>query len=70
MNADELKNCPFCGGLAQLKDATRNPDRTGPYYWVKCLKLDCGVTTKAQDTIVRAINLWNTRATIEEEVHV
>lgn len=40
---EELKNCPFCGGIAELEEVYYNaPDNCVE---VKCLC--CGVTTKS-----------------------
>jgi Lar family restriction alleviation protein len=52
-----LKNCPFCGGLAELDD-------DGYYEWAVCQ--DCGASTSMEKYLINgiineAIEAWNTR---------
>ncbi len=58
MSDENLKPCPFCGGVAEI----RTDGRTG---WVKCVS--CGMTTWSggYDEVVAA---WNRRAAIGADV--
>lgn len=58
---DELKDCPFCGGKAELYFPAMMPNA-----WVICSK--CGISTPMQlafsleEAKERAIYSWNRRA--------
>ena len=58
---DELRECPFCGEPAQLKDSP-NPHRHGR---VGCPK--CGIYKQWSFSPKEAIQRWNTRTQIEVE---
>ena len=51
---DELKPCPFCGGVATIE--TRG---TTGVYWIRCF--ECEALTCCTDK-EHAIEAWNTRA--------
>lgn len=54
---DELKKCPFCGGIAKVinYDADDNKD----VFSVECA--ECGVIIEYFDTEKEAIKKWNHR---------
>lgn len=53
--SEELKDCPFCGGVGELDLNDRND------YYVGCDT--CGGLGTARDTEKEAIKHWNTRTT-------
>lgn len=58
---EELKECPFCGGKADLDEIPGNPDTIEPYaFGVGCKKCNIGWYEKTEK---EAINRWNLRAT-------
>ena len=63
----ELKPCPFCGGIADVRYIKRkmryrlfNFMDITHYAYVKC-KI-CGATTAVKETRENAIEAWNRRA--------
>ena len=68
--SEKLKKCPLCGGQAILtvipphkhEIATWMPDSSGGAF-VECTNCIC---TVAEDTIDRAIEVWNRRGTNEQ----
>ena len=70
---NELKNCPFCGGKAQLMACDGGGKYTTPdlrkgiivrglpmtHRLIRCLK--CGARTKVYATVKGAFNSWNRR---------
>lgn len=67
---EDVKTCPFCGGVAKLENTHT------PYYWVECI--ECGAEKTADihsyknekehyskklhtESALRAIELWNQR---------
>lgn len=56
---DELKKCPFCGGVAKLLDELALKNGFNKLYYVKCTS--CGCMTKKSDTNYKALIIWNTR---------
>jgi Lar family restriction alleviation protein len=55
----ELKLCPFCGGIAILKDRYLNGVANTKNYWVVCGK--CQARIQDRRSIKRAIEAWNNR---------
>lgn len=59
-----LKNCPFCGGEAELC-STGNPYDVN-YHWIYCK--ECGCKQPTSIHIEAVINTWNTRVPMERIV--
>lgn len=65
---NELKPCPFCGGMAQIR-YTGNGSGSGGYTsnvlmrgkpgFVICVR--CGATTSRNNRVCRAMEKWNRR---------
>jgi Lar family restriction alleviation protein len=64
--SEELKNCPFCGGVALVA----KPAAKEEFYLVGCG--DCGSATDVFERPVGAIDHWNRRApdTLLDAIHV
>lgn len=65
---EELKECPFCGGEAELKQhksAIDKNDRPIGGWFVDCEECDCG--TPWHNTESQAITAWNRRTTPENK---
>lgn len=61
----ELKECPFCGGEAQLFPKDRDNPPYQRFYDVRCVTKDCYLEDGADymfDTKGEAVAKWNTRA--------
>ena len=54
---DEIKQCPFCGGKAEVNHVSLGGYETG--YDVRCP--DCGCGTDYCDKRQQAIDAWNRR---------
>lgn len=56
---DELKPCPFCGGIAVIR---KDEERINPFF-VRCGNIDCKmvVGTNYFSTEEEAIEAWNGR---------
>jgi Lar family restriction alleviation protein len=55
----ELKNCPFCGGEADIEEIPRSPFANEPYAWgVGCKACNIGWYEEAKE---EAIAAWNRR---------
>jgi len=54
---EELKPCPFCGGVAEIQDETTGIRTT--IYFVECL--NCVAGTQWEYKKENAIKAWNTR---------
>lgn len=50
-----LKPCPFCGGVAEIRDAAFKR-----VFWVECS--ECGANTSAFGNCKEAADMWNKRA--------
>ena len=62
----ELKECPFCGGEADIDEIAGNPDTDEPYAWeVGCKKCNIGWY---EETKEKAIAMWNRRAAPENKL--
>jgi len=61
MTDNELKPCPFCGGIAELRSFGVN---TLKEYWVSCYEHTCKINpqTGCYKTAEEAIAAWNRRA--------
>lgn len=58
---DELKNCPFCGGKAELY-IRKKTYSTKTIYIPRCAdRFCCGRTTHVYESEEKAINSWNKR---------
>lgn len=64
-----LKNCPFCGGAAEIKRNSWYEEINGKWEWVpksyyvkcagsRCMMICISITTKSQE---EAIEVWNRR---------
>lgn len=51
---NELKNCPFCGGLASLLHDEK-------WHWVQCSNPECYTMPWKDLGVSGAIEVWNTR---------
>lgn len=73
-NLEEIKNCPFCGGVGALLDngyecpvidqetgayTGLNIEEEGDVFWCQCE--ECGATSEGSDTPEGAIKNWNRR---------
>ena len=52
--SDEIKNCPCCGGEAELSE-------TDAGFLVWCVNFECGVKTCDDWTKKAALDIWNNR---------
>ena len=69
MSENELKQCPFCGGVAKLYGSSKITGTGFKHYQiVVCLNDDCGCRTGFCETVADAIEKWNTRKPIEKIV--
>lgn len=69
MSEEELKPCPFCGGVAKLYGSSKITGTGFKHYQiVVCLNDDCGCRTGFCETVADAIEKWNTRKPIEKIV--
>ena len=69
MSEIELKQCPFCGGVAKLYGSSKITGTGFKHYQiVVCLNDDCGCRTGFCETVADAIEKWNTRKPIEKIV--
>lgn len=57
-----IKQCPFCGGSAAPRRASRD------LHWVQCT--GCGVASKLHDMPDQAAAVWNKRKDSSEEAFV
>ena len=56
-----LKPCPFCGGVAELREVPHIPKGTD--YVPRCIDPGCpGRSTKKYSVKETAISMWNKRA--------
>ena len=62
----ELKDCPHCGGDAELFVYSTGRDKK--FYLVRCE--NCGNGTCADDDIYTVIKLWNVRTSEDDEDNV
>jgi hypothetical protein len=61
MNETELKPCPFCGGVAEMKISKHTP--SGFDYTPRCLNTSCcGRLQKKYTVRETAVTMWNRRA--------
>jgi Restriction alleviation protein Lar len=58
----QLKNCPFCGSIAELDECK---DHHGEWFNLGCSKIQCPAHnlfyTEEMETMPKAIEVWNTR---------
>ena len=59
----ELRECPFCGGSALLKDKYLCGVANRKNYWIVCGK--CQARIQDRNSMVRAITAWNNRSQLE-----
>lgn len=62
----ELKECPYCGGDAELYVYSTGRDKN--FYLVRCE--NCGNGTCADDDVYTVMRLWNVRTSNDEEENV
>ena len=58
---DELKPCPFCGGVDVEFDGG------DIFYWIVCNNKECGAGGPGHNTEDGAVERWNNRAVIKDE---
>ena len=65
MNNIIPKRCPFCGAKAKLKRITKikGPD----WFYVRCERSACGVSTPVCETELEVLSIWNLRAKNKED---
>lgn len=66
----QLKDCPFCGGKAELKENEYVRDNHNPNekrWFVRCMSFDCGTSQGWLYKKEHAIRLWNIRNKVVEE---
>ena len=59
MTAPDLKPCPFCGGIAYLRDDASHSTA----YFIGCATEDCFGETHWGQNEAEAVTGWNTRTT-------
>lgn len=57
MSEQQLRTCPFCGGIAKSRTANRDYDET--FYYIKCTR--CSAESGAYEYREDAVNAWNVR---------
>ena len=65
MVIDNLKSCPFCGGLPVLVPVLDDEKKFCGYV-ASCTR--CGCSTPAKDEMSEVVAVWNNRAPNEREV--
>lgn len=60
---DKLRECPFCGGEAKLRNRGMNTQN-----YVFCE--NCGTVSKITETEADAIEAWNTRKPIDSDIEI
>lgn len=59
---DKLKPCPFCGGVAEVRDCGRIiKKKYREFYTIRC-SVCMGTVPRYLPTVAEAIEVWNRRA--------
>lgn len=56
-----LKECPFCGSLANLRQSKILANHNMPSWFAECAARECAIGTQAHTTPVEAVASWNRR---------
>ena len=63
---EEIKNCPFCGGIGVLREKFMQGIANRKNYWIVCGK--CQARIQDRRSIKRAVEAWNNRISTEENI--